>query len=482
MDCIHIKGAREHNLKNFDLVLPAQPARGHHRPVRQRQVQPGLRHPVRRRPAALRGEPQRLRPAVPGPDGEARRGQHRRPLPGHLHRAEDHQPQPALHRRHRHRDLRLPAPALRPGGQAGVHGLRPAHRQPDHPGDGGPDPGPARGHPGPAAGAGGAGAQGRVPQAPGRPHEARLHPGPGQRRDARPHRRPARPGQAEEAQHRGGHRPAQGLPGHQHPARRQPGDRLQPGRRHRPGGPGRHGAPVLLQAGLQQRRVPALRAGPAGPGAPLVLLQLALRGLHHLRRPGLQAPVRRGADRAQPGPEHQPGLHPGQRLEERGRGRLARPVPGAAGQGAVLQPGHPLEEAVRRGAPGDPARPGPQDEVRLPEQGQPLRVHAQLRRRGGQPGAALPGDQQRGDPGRDGGVHAHHPVRGLRGHAPAPGGAVGVRRRPAHRRRGGPERARGAGLVPGPRAWRARTPSSPRRCSRRSRSAWASWTTWGWAT
>ena len=84
------------------------------------------------------------------------------------------------------------------------------HRQPDHPGDGRPDPGPAGGHPGAAAGAGGAGPQGRVPEAAGRPHEAGLHPGPGQRRDAGPHRRPARPGQAEEAHHRGGHRPAQG--------------------------------------------------------------------------------------------------------------------------------------------------------------------------------------------------------------------------------------------------------------------------------
>jgi excinuclease ABC subunit A len=39
---------------------------------------------------------------------------HRRPVAGHLHRAEDDQPQPALHRRHGDRDLRLPAPAVRP--------------------------------------------------------------------------------------------------------------------------------------------------------------------------------------------------------------------------------------------------------------------------------------------------------------------------------------------------------------------------------
>ena len=84
-----------------------------HRPLRFRQVLPRLRHHLRRRPAPLRRIPLRLRPPVPRPDGEARRRLHRRPLPGRLHRAEVHQPQPPLHRRHHHRDLRLPAPALR---------------------------------------------------------------------------------------------------------------------------------------------------------------------------------------------------------------------------------------------------------------------------------------------------------------------------------------------------------------------------------
>jgi excinuclease ABC subunit A len=42
--------------------------------------------------------------------------------PGHQHRAEDHQPQPALHRRHRHRNLRLHAPAV----GAGRRALQPA--------------------------------------------------------------------------------------------------------------------------------------------------------------------------------------------------------------------------------------------------------------------------------------------------------------------------------------------------------------------
>jgi hypothetical protein len=45
---------------------------------------------------------------------------------GHLHRAKDHQPQPPLDRRHHHRDLRLPAPALRLGRRAALPALRPA--------------------------------------------------------------------------------------------------------------------------------------------------------------------------------------------------------------------------------------------------------------------------------------------------------------------------------------------------------------------
>ena len=56
----------------------------------------------------------RLRPPVPRADGQARRRRHRGPVAGHLDRPEVGQPQPALHGRHHHRDLRLPAPAVRP--------------------------------------------------------------------------------------------------------------------------------------------------------------------------------------------------------------------------------------------------------------------------------------------------------------------------------------------------------------------------------
>ena len=83
-------------------------------------------------PAALRREPQLVRPAVPRPDAEAEGRAHRRPLAGHRHRAEDHGPDAALDRRHGHRDLRLPPHPLRPPRPAAL----PRVRHPDRHADG----------------------------------------------------------------------------------------------------------------------------------------------------------------------------------------------------------------------------------------------------------------------------------------------------------------------------------------------------------
>ena len=71
----------------------------------------------------------RLRAPVPADDGEAGRRLDRRAQPGDLDRPEDDVAQPALDRRHRHRDLRLPAPALRARRAAALPGLRPADRR-----------------------------------------------------------------------------------------------------------------------------------------------------------------------------------------------------------------------------------------------------------------------------------------------------------------------------------------------------------------
>ena len=82
-------GAREHNLKNVDVEIPRDTLTVHHRPVGLGQVLARLRHHLCRGPAALCRKPVGLCAPVPGADAEARRRSHRRPVAGHLHRAED---------------------------------------------------------------------------------------------------------------------------------------------------------------------------------------------------------------------------------------------------------------------------------------------------------------------------------------------------------------------------------------------------------
>ena len=128
---ISIRGAREHNLKNVDLEHPARQAGRDHRPVGLGQVVARLRHHLCRGPAPLCREPVGLCAPVPRDDAEAGRRPDRRPVAGHLDRAEDHLAQPALDRRHGHRDLRLHAPALGARRRALFAGHRPADREPD---------------------------------------------------------------------------------------------------------------------------------------------------------------------------------------------------------------------------------------------------------------------------------------------------------------------------------------------------------------
>ena len=116
---------------------PAAPERAdlHHRPVRVGEVQPGLRHDLRRGAAPLRRVAVGLRAAVPADDGEARRRLDRRALAGDLDRPEDDLAEPALDGRHGDRDLRLPAPALRARRSAALPDLRPPDRRPVDRGD-----------------------------------------------------------------------------------------------------------------------------------------------------------------------------------------------------------------------------------------------------------------------------------------------------------------------------------------------------------
>ena len=66
-----------------------------------------------------------------GPDGQARRRLHRGPVAGDLDRPEVGVAQPALDRRHDHRDLRLPAAALRAHRDPALPEVRPGHHPPD---------------------------------------------------------------------------------------------------------------------------------------------------------------------------------------------------------------------------------------------------------------------------------------------------------------------------------------------------------------
>ena len=139
-------------------------------------------------------------------------------------------PQPALDRRHDHRGLRLPAPALRPHRRAALPARRHGHHPADAPADRRPGAHAARGHPLPGARAGRARPQGQLREPPVRPRHPGLRPGPHRRRDARPHRQ-GRPRPLRAAHDRGRDRPAGQPGGHRAAAHRLARDRAAAGRR-----------------------------------------------------------------------------------------------------------------------------------------------------------------------------------------------------------------------------------------------------------
>ncbi len=121
---IEIVNAREHNLKSLSVRHSArQVQRGHGR-QRLGQVHAGVRHPVQRRPAPLPRIAQRLC-AQHRAAGRPARG--RCGLRHSAHRGDRAAPvarRPQVHRRHDHRGLALPAPALRQARHAALHPRR----------------------------------------------------------------------------------------------------------------------------------------------------------------------------------------------------------------------------------------------------------------------------------------------------------------------------------------------------------------------
>ena len=194
---------------------PAERPHLHHRALGLRQVEPCLRHDLRRGPAPLRRVAERVRAPVPPDDGEARRRLDRRAQPGDLDRPEDDLAEPALDGRHGHRDLRLPAAPLRARRAAALPGLRPADLGPVDRLDRRADPRAADGHALHGQRAGRARPQGRVPRALRGAAQRGLLARQGRRRAA-PARGAAGARQEVQAHDRGRRRPArdEGGPAH----------------------------------------------------------------------------------------------------------------------------------------------------------------------------------------------------------------------------------------------------------------------------
>ncbi len=294
-DWIAVRGARVHNLKNIDVDIPRHRLVVITGLVRLGKVVARLRHHLCGGPAAVRRVAVRVRQAVPGADGEAGCRSDRRVVAGHLDRAEDDRLESALDGRHGHRDLRLPAAALRQHRRAALPELREGNLQPvarahRRHGDalsagcadqrpGALRPRPQRGVQEGARGAAGArlhqGADRRPVPIARRGHQARPAP---QSQHRRRRRSPDRPGRHRAAPDRVDRR------------------RAQPGGRHRRHQLVRRGRPVVLAAAGVRR----LRPQHAGDDAARVFLQFAARRVHGVpgaRRDGRFRPAPRGAER-----------------------------------------------------------------------------------------------------------------------------------------------------------------------------------------
>ncbi len=407
---------------------PAQRAGRLHRAVGVGEELARLRHDLRRGPAPLRRVAVVVRPAVPRPDGEARRRLHRGALAGDLDRPEVHLAQPPVDGGDHHRDLRLPPGAVRPDRTPALPQVRPADRPPDARADRRPGHAAARGHPVPGAGAGGPGAQGRVREAPEGPRRPGVRPGADRRRGPRARRADPAPKNykhtIEVVVDRLVAKPD---------IRRRVADSVESGpaadggaRRDRGADPRRRGRPDLQPGpGVHVRRA-LVRRAPAEE----LLVQLAVRRVPDLRRPRRPPRGRRGARRPRPRPVDRRGR--ARAVVER-QGRVLGPGPGRRRGLARLLDEDPVEEAPEEGPRRRPVRLGRGDlrQVQEPVRADPF-VLDHVRGRGA--GGRTPARRDRlGEPARAArGVHARGPVPRVRRRPAAPGDPGRHRRRPQH--------------------------------------------------
>ena len=143
-NAIRVVGAREHNLRDVSVEIPRDDlvvitglsGSGKSSLAFDTLYAEGQRRYVESLSAYAR--------QFLGPDGQAGRRPHRGAVAGDLDRPEDDEPQPALDGGDRHRDLRLPAPAVRPGRRAALPDLRAADRRPERGADRRPGAGARR--------------------------------------------------------------------------------------------------------------------------------------------------------------------------------------------------------------------------------------------------------------------------------------------------------------------------------------------------
>ena len=144
MDTIPIRGARTHNLQNIDLDLPRDrlivitglSGSGKSSLAFDTIYAEGQRRYVE----SLSAYARQFLSMMEKPDVDHIEGLS--PAIAIEQKSTSHNP--ALHGRHRHRDLRLPAPAVRTRGHSALPGARHRARGPDREPDGGPGAGAAR--------------------------------------------------------------------------------------------------------------------------------------------------------------------------------------------------------------------------------------------------------------------------------------------------------------------------------------------------